>query len=157
MIDNRVITTLCIAGGALIAYIVGVGLFERLAPRPWVRTYQRNVNRIFRSWAGRAHGFAVIETVGRRTGLPRHTPVGGRLRGSAFWCVAGDASHSDYVKNIEANPDVRVRIHGTWRTGHATVLHDDNARRRLARLNPINSIFVAIAARDPRTLRIDLD
>lgn len=151
------ITVAIIVIGVLALYVVGVGLFERVAPRTWVRAYQRTANRLFRLWAGRAHGFAIVETTGRRTGLRRQTPVGGRLRGNTFWFVAGDASHSDYIKNIEANGEVRVRIHGTWRTGRATVMHDDNARRRLLRLNPANSIFVAIAARDPRTVRVDLD
>jgi deazaflavin-dependent oxidoreductase (nitroreductase family) len=152
-----IITVFANAAILLLVYIVGVGVFERLAPRRWVRTYQRSANRLFRPLGGRAHGFAVIETTGRNTGLPRHTPVGGRLTGNIFWAVAGDASHSDYVKNIESNPNVRVQVHGTWRTGRAVVMHDDNARRRLLKLNPINSVFVAIAARDPRTIRIDLD
>src|SRR5688500_901782 len=37
----------------------GVGLFERLAPRPWVRAYQRAMNPLFRWWCGLALGFAV--------------------------------------------------------------------------------------------------
>jgi deazaflavin-dependent oxidoreductase (nitroreductase family) len=150
-------TVLVVVVAGVAAYIVGVGLFERLGPRAWVRTYQRNANRLLRRWIGRAHGFGVIETVGRRSGRRHQTPVGGRLRGDRFWCVAGDASHSDFVRNIEENPRVRVRIHGAWREGTAVVLHDDRARRRLLRLNPINSAFLAIAARDPRTIRIDLD
>jgi hypothetical protein len=40
--------------------------------------------------------------------------------------------------------------------GTATVLPDDDARRRLWTLNPLNSLFVGIAARDPLTVRIDL-
>jgi deazaflavin-dependent oxidoreductase (nitroreductase family) len=142
---------------AFVGYLVGVGLFERLAPRRWVRAYQRAVNPGFRRWAGRAHGWAVIETTGRRSGLPRHTPVGGRLVGDTYWLVAGDGSHSDFVKNLGVHPEVRVQVHGRWRTGRAVTLPDDDARRRLLRLNPINSVFVGIAAKDPLTVRIDLD
>ena len=142
--------------GVVVAYVVTLGLFERLAPRAWVRRYQRAVNPFFRSWAGVAFGWAVIETTGRRSGQPRRTPVGGRLRGSTYWTVAGDGRHSDYVKNIETSPAVRVQVHGRWRAGTAHVLADDPARRRLLRLNPINSAFVAIAAKDPVTIRIDL-
>ena len=32
----------------------------------------------------------VLETTGRRTGLPRRTPVGGRIISQQFWMVAGD-------------------------------------------------------------------
>jgi deazaflavin-dependent oxidoreductase (nitroreductase family) len=157
IIHNRMITVTLLGVGLLLAYIVGIGVFERVAPRRWVRAYQRSANRLFRPLSGRAHGFAVIETTGRRSGLPRHTPVGGRLQGDVFWLVAGDAGHSDYVKNIAANARVRVQVHGTWRTGRAVIVHEDNARRRLLKLNPINSTFIAVAARDPRTIRIDLD
>lgn len=145
-----------IAAAAGTIYVVTLGLFERLAPRGWVRAYQRTVNPIFRSWTGVAFGCAVIETTGRRSGEPGHTPVGGRLRRNAYWTVAGDGFHSDFVRNIQANPQVRVRVHGRWRTGHAHLLRDDPARRRLLALNPLNSVFVAIAARDPLTIRIDL-
>ncbi len=137
-------------------YVVVMAMFERLAPRRWVRAYQRAVNPLFRLWAGVALGYAVIETTGRRTGLRRQTPVGGRLRGEAFWCVAVDGAASSWVVNVESDPHVRVKVHGRWRTGTAHLLHDDDARRRLWRLNPLNSLFVAIAARHPLTVRVDL-
>ncbi len=152
------ITMIWVVLGLMAVYTVGVGLFERLAPRTWVRSYQRAVNPLFRHWAGRAHGWAVLETVGRETGLAHQTPVGGRLVDrDTYWFVAGDAAHSDFVKNIKANPGVRMRIHGRWREGLATLLPDDPPRRRLLELNPFNSAFVAIAARDPMTVRVDLD
>lgn len=152
------ITSLRVCAGVGVAYVAVVGLFERLAPRRWVRAYQRAVNPMVRRWAGRAAGWAVVETTGRRTGRPRQTPVGGRLVGGrAYWLVAGDGRHSDYVKNIAADPRVRVRVHGRWRRGVAAILDDDHARRRLLKLNPLNGAFVAIAAKDPLTIRIDLD
>jgi deazaflavin-dependent oxidoreductase (nitroreductase family) len=139
-----------------LVYLVVTATFERLAPRRWVRAYQRAVNPFFRLCAGVALGFGVIETTGRRTGLRRQTPVGGRLRGDSFWCVAGDGAASSWVMNIESEPRVRVKVHGRWRTGTAHLLLGDDARRRLWRLNPLNSLFVGIAARDPLTVRIDL-
>lgn len=142
--------------GVTVAYVVVVGLFERVAPRRWVKAYQRAVNPMVRRWAGVTAGWAIVETTGRRSGRKRQTPVGGRLVGEAYWLVAGDGRHSDYVKNVAADPRVRVRVHGRWRAGVATILDDDHARRRLLRLNPFNSAFVAIAAKDPLTIRIDL-
>lgn len=141
---------------AYVVYVVVTATFERLAPRRWVRAYQRAMNPFFRVWAGLAPGFAVIETTGRRTGRPRQVPVGGRLRCNTFWCVAGDGTESSWVMNVESDPRVRVKVHGTWRTGTAHLLHDDDARRRLWTLNPFNSLFVGIAASDPLTVRIDL-
>lgn len=141
---------------AYLVYVVVTATFERLAPRRWVRAYQRALNPLFRLWAGVALGFAVIETTGRRTGRPRQVPVGGRLRDGTFWCAAADGTASSWVMNIASNPRVRVKMHGRWRMGTATVLPDDDARRRLWTLNPLNSLFVGIAARDPLTVRIDL-
>lgn len=141
----------------LLVFVVGPALFERLAPRHWVITYQRAFMALYRPLAGMVPGWAVVETNGRRSGRPRQTPVGGRLRGDTFWLVVGDRSRSQYVKNIQANPTVRVRVHGRWHTGTAHVLVRDNARHRLLTMNPINSAFIWIAGTDLATIRIDLD
>jgi deazaflavin-dependent oxidoreductase (nitroreductase family) len=141
----------------LVVFVVGPALFERLAPRRWVIAYQRTYVTVYRPLAGVVPGWAVVETRGRRTGQPRQTPVGGRLCGHTFWLVTGDRSRSQYVKNIEANPTVRLRAHGRWRTGTAHVLVHDNARYRLMTMNPINSVFIWIAGTDLATIRIDLD
>lgn len=109
----------------------------------------------FRFSAGLMPGFAVIETTGRRSGLPRQTPVGGRMKGSVYWLVAGN-SRSQYIRNIEADPHVRVRVHGKWHSGTALICHDDNPRRRLFRLNPVNSFFIWLAGKDLLTVRVDL-
>jgi hypothetical protein len=56
-----------------------------------VTTLERGSNILIRfalraGFAPRA--FAMLETTGRRTGLPRHTPVGNGLAGDTFWLVA---------------------------------------------------------------------
>jgi deazaflavin-dependent oxidoreductase (nitroreductase family) len=143
--------------GVVAGAIVATAVYERVAPRNLVRAYQRHVgNRLSRSWAGITPGWAVIETTGRRTGRPHCVPVGGGLRSDAFWLVAGDGRQASFVKNIEADPHVRVRSRGRWRTGTAHVLDDDNPRRRLLWLNPLNSLFIRVAGTDLLTIRIDL-
>ncbi len=141
------------------AYYVGVALFERLAPRSVVRAYQRVNNRLMLPVLGWLPGWGVVETVGRRTGLRRQVPVGGRLTKGTFWLVAGDGRHSAFVKNLEANPRVRVRTRGRWHDGTARVVVDDNPRLRLLRTNPLNGLFVGLAnpRRDMLTVRVDLD
>src|SRR3954468_24170769 len=74
---------------------------------------------------GVSGGTALLETTGRKTGKPRQTPVGNGLRGNEFWIVTEHGRHAAYVKNIEANPRVRVRVGRTWFAGTATVLPDD--------------------------------
>jgi deazaflavin-dependent oxidoreductase (nitroreductase family) len=143
--------------GGLLVFEVAPALFERLAPRPWVVAFRRAMNPLYLPLAGRAPGWAVIETVGRRSGKPRLTPVGGRLSADAYWLVAIDGRQAQYVRNIESNPVVRVRVHGRWRAGRARLLSDDDPNRRLWRLNPVNSLFLwTYGGLDPLTIRIDL-
>jgi deazaflavin-dependent oxidoreductase (nitroreductase family) len=108
-------------------------------------------------------GTALLETTGRRSGLERTTPVGDGLEGSTFWIVAEHGRSAGYVRNLEAQPRVRVKVRGRWRTGTAHVLADDDphARQRaLARGHPVralNAAAVRAMGTDLLTIRIDLD
>jgi deazaflavin-dependent oxidoreductase (nitroreductase family) len=112
-------------------------------------------------------GYALLETTGRVTGAPRRTPVGNGLVGDTFWLVAEHGRRADYVRNLEANPSVRVRVrHGlrpVWRSGVARVLDDDDphARQRVvSRWHPLrayNAAIVRVLGTDLLTIRIDLD
>ncbi|HEX4214951.1 MAG TPA: nitroreductase/quinone reductase family protein [Candidatus Dormibacteraeota bacterium] len=105
----------------------------------------------------RLPGQAVIETVGRRSGIHRHTPVGGRLEGTTFWVVTEHGRTAGYVRNIEASPRVRVQIAGRWHEGTARLLPEDDARRRLRALPLFNGLVVRMVGTELTTLRIDLD
>ena len=98
----------------------------------------------------------LLETTGRTSGLPRRTPVGGRRVGDAFWFVSEFGDRSQYVRNIRADPRVRVRIHGTWHTGTAHPLPEDDARARLKALPRYNSAAVRALGTDLLTVRVDL-
>ena len=52
----------------------------------------------------------LLETTGRKSGEPRRTPLGGSRVGDQFWFVSEFGEKSQYVKNIQANPKVRVRL-----------------------------------------------
>ena len=154
---TRALRWIAVATGAAAAWIVALGLFERLAPQRVVRSYQRHIgNPMFRGSAGFVPGWAVVETTGRRTGRARQTPVGGRLKGDTYWLVAG-YDRSDFIRNIEANPKVRLRVHGRWRAGTAQVCPEDDPHRRLWRLNPVNGVFLWLVGSDRMcSVRIDL-
>ncbi|MFF1811528.1 nitroreductase/quinone reductase family protein [Streptomyces sp. NPDC058251] len=98
----------------------------------------------------------VLETTGRTSGLPRRTPVGGRRVGDAFWLVSEYGERSQYVRNILADPRVRVRIRGRWHTGTAHLLPDDDPRARLRTLPRINSAAVRALGGGLLTVRVDL-
>lgn len=117
-----------------------------------VHTVQRHVL----NPVGRRLPVTMLETTGRKSGQPRRTAVGGRVIDDAFWLVSEHGTDSDYVKNIKADPAVRVRLHGRWRTGTAHLLPDDDAVARLASLPQLNSAVVRVVGSDLLTIRIDL-
>ncbi|WP_433680573.1 nitroreductase/quinone reductase family protein [Nocardia sp. CA-119907] len=99
----------------------------------------------------------LLETVGRVSGQPRVTPIGGRQVGNAFWLVSEFGDRSQYIRNIKADNRVRVRLHGRWHTGTAHMLPDDDPRARLRTLPKANSAAVQLVGTDLLTVRIDLD
>jgi deazaflavin-dependent oxidoreductase (nitroreductase family) len=103
-------------------------------------------------------GYVLLETTGRRSGQPRQVPVGKALEGDTLWVVAEHGLRAAYVRNIQANPRVRVRLGRRWRTGTAHVLPDDDWRDRQRRMsNRLNSAVVRAMGTEPVTVRVDLD
>jgi deazaflavin-dependent oxidoreductase (nitroreductase family) len=111
-------------------------------------------------------GDALLETTGRRTRLPRRTPVCDGLEGETFWLIAQSGRDADWVRNIKANPRVRVKvsgIHTGWQSGTAHILDDDDPRERQRILSQVNfarrlciSTSKALNT-NPLTIRVDLD
>jgi deazaflavin-dependent oxidoreductase (nitroreductase family) len=112
-------------------------------------------------------GDALLETTGRRTGLPRRTPVCDGLDGHTFWLVAQRGHDADWVRNIAADPRVRVKFRSGsgvgWRAGTAHILLEDDPRERqrlLARAGLARRWCVRASAAmgtNPLTVRVDLD
>lgn len=120
--------------------------------------------------------YALLETTGRRSGLPRQLPVANGLDGDIFWLIAALGEKAQYVRNIKANPRVRVRARPArlrdgmrmhWRSGTAQLLPDDDAsarHRRLGRGRPgyrldglLLRLLAALEGGTLLTVRIDLD
>jgi deazaflavin-dependent oxidoreductase (nitroreductase family) len=102
-------------------------------------------------------GWSLLETRGRKTGQPRQTPVGNGLDGDTFWIVAEHGLKAGYVRNIRADPRVRVFVGGRWRTGTATLLPEDDASARQRSLPSLNARVVRLMGTDLLTVRVDLD
>jgi deazaflavin-dependent oxidoreductase (nitroreductase family) len=108
-------------------------------------------------------GYVLLETTGRKSGQPRRTPVGNGLVGNTFWIVAEHGRRAGYVRNIEANPRVRIKLRRGWVAGTGHVLPGDDPlerQRRLGRGHPLramNAFVVRTLGTDLLTVRIDLD
>jgi deazaflavin-dependent oxidoreductase (nitroreductase family) len=102
--------------------------------------------------------FALLETTGRRSHQPRYTPVGDGLAGEVFWLIAAHGTQADYVRNLQADPNVRVKTGRRWRTGTATILPgDDPAARSRTLPHRWDAAIGRLMASQPLTIRIDLD
>ena len=95
----------------------------------------------------------LLETTGRKSAEPRRTPVGGSRVGDQFWFVSEFGEKSQYVKNIKANPNVRVRLNGRWHRGVAHLVPDDDPRERLKSLPQFNSFGVRTFGTSLLTIR----
>jgi deazaflavin-dependent oxidoreductase (nitroreductase family) len=101
---------------------------------------------------------AVLETTGRKSGLPRRTPVGNGLDRDTFWIVAEHGRRAAYVRNVEANSRVRIKVGDRWRAGTANLLPDDDPRERQRRIGRrLNALVVRAMGTDLLTVRVDLD
>ena len=133
---------------------------RRLKRRLAMALTNRLVNPITRSLLEHARlpGSALLETTGRRTGQPRRVPLGDGLRGKSFWIVTEHGYGTDYVRNIQADPRVRVKARGRWRTGTATILADDDPETRLRWLGrTVNDTMLRLVATEKLVIRVDLD
>jgi deazaflavin-dependent oxidoreductase (nitroreductase family) len=103
-------------------------------------------------------GTSLLETTGRKTRQPRQTPVGDGLRGEHFWIITEHGRHSSYVKNIEANPRVRVKSGRTWFDGTAHILEDDDPYERMRWLGRgVNDRALRAVGTEHLVIRVDLD
>ena len=100
---------------------------------------------------------ALLETTGRTSGLPRRVPVGNGLRDSTFWIVTEHGYGADYVRNIQKDPRVRVKVGRRWYEGTAQLLVDDDIAERLRWLRrPVNDTLLRLVGTQQVTIRIDL-
>ena len=115
--------------------------------------FQRRINPVLR----RLPLQTALETTGRVSGLPRRTPVGGRRIGGSFWLVSEFGERAQYIRNIEADPRVRVPTRGR---GHTAPAHlqpaDDRGARRRALPRYLSAAVRAFGA-GLLTVRVDLD
>ncbi|SEH89552.1 deazaflavin-dependent oxidoreductase, nitroreductase family [Mycolicibacterium rutilum] len=117
------------------------------------KLFQKNVaNRLMRALPFQT----LLETTGRKSGQPRRTPLGGSRVGDQFWFVSEFGERSHYIKNIQADPRVRVRLNGRWHTGAAHLIHDDDPHERLKSLPQFNSFGVRTFGTNLLTVRVDL-
>jgi hypothetical protein len=88
---------------------------------------------------------ALPDTIGRRTGQSRRTPIGHGLEGETSWLVAQHGRRSDSVRNIDVNPRVerqQVLSHGDfWRRLYVGASGAMGGDPVTVRIDPLDSAF----------------
>lgn len=74
-----------------------------------------------------AHGgpYLYLTTTGRKTGLPREIEIWFVASGGTLYVLAERFHDAQWVRNIERNPRVRIRLGGEEREATARVLDPD--------------------------------
>ncbi len=107
-------------------------------------------------------GMALVETVGRRTGALRHTPIMCTRDGETLWLIAQHGSHAGWVRNFQEAPNVRVRLGRHWLRGTAALVPEDDVKARIRTFagDPIGRAVTAATFRAlesaPVSVRIEL-
>jgi deazaflavin-dependent oxidoreductase (nitroreductase family) len=136
-----------------------------------VRTLQRyTLNPLFRGLLAigvNPCGLAILETRGHLSGKIRRVPVGNGRKGDSFWIIAEHGSRAGYVRNIQHDPHVRVRLRTglryRWVSGIATVRPDDDPLARQRQiiawhpLRALNAINVRVFGADLLTVHVQLN
>ena len=71
-----------------------------------------------------------LETTGAKSGQPRRVPLTGRGDDEGVWVISQHGRRAGWAHNIGADPQVRVRVNGQWRSGTATFEPNDDVRAR---------------------------
>jgi deazaflavin-dependent oxidoreductase (nitroreductase family) len=169
-----------IPGSSLRSALVQTGIYlgllllticSRRAKVLLVRTVQRYLMnplmRLLLTIGINPFGLAILETRGHISGKTRRVPVGNGREGDSFWIIAEHGSRAGYVKNIQHDPRVRVRLRVglryRWVPGIATVRpHDDPlARQRQIiawhPLRALNAVNVRVLGADLLTVHVQLN
>ena len=76
-------------------------------------------------------GMAIIETIGRRTGQVRQVPVVCPPAQGTMWLIAQHGAHAGWVRNLQENPAVRLKLGRHWVSGTAQLVPEDDVRARI--------------------------
>jgi hypothetical protein len=146
-------------------------IFSRRAKVLLVRTYQRYtlnpLMRLLLAIGVNPLGLAILETRGNVTGKIRRVPVGNGRKGDSFWIIAEHGTRAGYVRNIQHDPQVRVRLRlglgYRWVTGIATVRPDDDPLARQRQiiawhpLRALNAMYVRVFGADLLSVHVQLN
>ncbi len=93
----------------------GFRVFNRFMVLLWRLGLGTSIN----IWPDGTGRIMVITHTGRKSGLPRRTPVNYAIVNNEIYCTAGFGPGSDWYRNVKTNPKVQVWLPDGWYDGVA--------------------------------------
>jgi deazaflavin-dependent oxidoreductase (nitroreductase family) len=128
-----------------------------------VRRMQRYVvsppMKVLTRW-GLLPGNVLLETTGRKSGQPRNTVVGlhaDPTDDAVWWVLSEHGRHAAYVRNIEADPRVRICRKRRWQPARAEIVDADDTEARLSTISRSHATAIRRFGTDLLSIRIHLD
>ena len=116
--------------------------------------FWRIVNPPTRRLAGLVPWWVLLETTGHKSGRKHRVPIAaGPREADGMWLNAVHGRHSAWVRNIEANPTVRIRVRRRWREATASVHPIDPQVQ--AKFNRYARSGPRLMGMDPLMVRLD--
>jgi deazaflavin-dependent oxidoreductase (nitroreductase family) len=113
-------------------------------------------NPVVRPLAGIMPWWLLLETTGRRSGLPRVTPfANGPIDDGVLPLISVHGARAAFALNIAADPHVRVKRRGKWLDGTAEIVPMDDSV--VKRFSFYGRLGLRTFGEDARLLRITLD
>ena len=109
---------------------------------------------------GLVRNYVLLETTGRKSGRPRRTVVGVHPDpgdDTVLWIVAEHGRHAFYVRNLEADPAVRVCRRRRWHPARAEIVDGDDPEARLATSDKTLASAIRRFGTDLLSIRLELD
>lgn len=98
-----------------------------------------------------------LTTVGRKTGLPRVTPMGYvRIDPDTLWVVSEHGRHSDWYRNARKAGTVTVKAGAPGRPGTVRLLPEEDPAQVLRRMSPMLALVNRALWHDPAVVEIRL-
>ncbi len=101
-----------------------------------LRLPQAALVRLLRRYFERAPGWVLLTTTGRKTGLPREVLLPCERSAEAIIVISTYGWRSQWLRNIQRNPNVRVTCAGWTLEARAEVIEDPDARRAVVSAHP---------------------
>ena len=105
-------------------------------PRVVLKPIQSTLVRVFRRYFERAPGWMLLTTTGRKTGLPREVLLPCERNRDGLYTISTYGRRSDWIRNLEREPRVRVTAAGWTIPARAEIVDDLERRRAIVAADP---------------------